>query len=132
MQASGGAGRFLDAPLQRPLDQIGALKELGTMVRKAFADSHATAAPDMGERQGHWQQQLEVPVPGETDPLTLLVRGARLGRWDGHHVRNREGRLVPLALCLGSTAVGLAILLFGHAPRDVIALDVAMLVTLFA
>jgi hypothetical protein len=40
--------------------------------------------------------------------------------------------LVPLSPALGSTAVGLAILLFGHAPRDVIALGVAMLVTLFA
>jgi hypothetical protein len=39
---------------------------------------------------------------------------------------------VPLSLCLGSTALGLAILLFGHAPRDVVVLDVAMLVTLFA
>jgi membrane-associated phospholipid phosphatase len=47
-------------------------------------------------------------------------------------VRNRDGRTVPLLLCLGSTALGLAILLFGHALRDVTALDVAMLVTLFA
>ena len=82
--ANTGAERIFRQPFQaalnQPLDQIGALKELGTMVRKAFADSHATAAPDMGERQGHWQQQLEVPVPGETDPLTLLVRGAPLLR----------------------------------------------------
>jgi membrane-associated phospholipid phosphatase len=65
-------------------------------------------------------------------PMMFIVRGARLGRWDGHHVRNRDGRAVPLLLCLGSTALGLAILLLGHAPRDVTALDVAMLVTLFA
>lgn len=45
-------------------------------------------------------------------------------------MRNREGRQVPLLLCLASTAVGLLILLLGHAPRDVLALDVAMLVTL--
>lgn len=65
-------------------------------------------------------------------PMVFIVRGARLGRWDGHHVRNREGRLVPLLLCLVSTAAGLAILLAGRSPRDVVALDVAMLVTLVA
>jgi len=75
---------------------------------------------------------LVVAVFSSVLPMVFIMRGARLGRWDGHHVRNREGRLVPLVLALGSTAVGLAILLFGHAPRDVIALDVAMLVTLFA
>jgi membrane-associated phospholipid phosphatase len=64
-------------------------------------------------------------------PMAFIVRGARAGRWDGHHVRNREGRAVPLLLALGCTAVGLAILLIGGAPRDVTALDVAMLATLF-
>ncbi|RKP58594.1 sensor histidine kinase [Pararobbsia silviterrae] len=82
--ANAGAERIFrqpfDAALNQPLDQIGALKELGAMVRKAFADSQATAGPDMGERRGHWQQQLEIPVPGEADPLTLLVRGAPLLR----------------------------------------------------
>jgi membrane-associated phospholipid phosphatase len=75
---------------------------------------------------------LVVAVFSSVLPMVFIVRGARLGRWDGHHVRNRDGRTVPLLLCLGSTALGLAILLFGHAPDDVIALDVAMLVTLFA
>ncbi|KKB64625.1 histidine kinase [Robbsia andropogonis] len=27
---------------------------------------------------GHWQQQFAIPVAGETEPLTLLVRGTRL------------------------------------------------------
>jgi membrane-associated phospholipid phosphatase len=75
---------------------------------------------------------LVVAVFSSVLPMAFIVRGARLGRWDGHHVRNRDGRTVPLLLCLASTALGLAILLFGHAPRDVTALDVAMLVTLFA
>jgi nitrogen fixation/metabolism regulation signal transduction histidine kinase len=82
--ANAGAERIFRQPFQaelnQPLDTISVLKELGTMVRKAFADSHATAGPEMGGRRGHWQQQLEVPVPGETDPLTLLVRGAPLLR----------------------------------------------------
>ncbi|HEX3591002.1 MAG TPA: hypothetical protein VHV74_15360 [Pseudonocardiaceae bacterium] len=63
-------------------------------------------------------------------PMAFIVRGARLGRWDGHHVRNREGRLVPLLLCLVSTITGLLVLLFGGAPRDVLALNAAMLGTL--
>lgn len=62
-------------------------------------------------------------------PMAFIVRGARQGKWDGHHVRNREGRLVPMLLALGSTVLGLAILLLGG-PRDLVALDVAMLTTL--
>ena len=63
-------------------------------------------------------------------PMAFIIRGARQGKWDGHHVRNREGRLVPLLLCLATTVAGLAILLIGRSPRDVLALDLAMLVTL--
>jgi hypothetical protein len=65
-------------------------------------------------------------------PMAFIIHGARRGRWDGHHVRNREGRLTPLLLCLASTVVGLAILVFGGAPRDVVALNLAMLATLLA
>jgi hypothetical protein len=75
---------------------------------------------------------LVVAVFSSVLPMAFIVRGARRGDWDGHHVRNREGRLVPLLLALACTALGLAILLFGHAPRDVVALDVAMLATLIA
>jgi membrane-associated phospholipid phosphatase len=63
-------------------------------------------------------------------PMIFIVRGARRGRWDGHHVRDREHRLVPMLACLGSALVGLTILLLGRAPRDVIALSWAMIVTL--
>lgn len=75
---------------------------------------------------------LVVAVFSSVLPMAFIVRGARQGRWDGHHVRNREGRLVPLLLGLASTTVGLVILLVGRSPRDVLALDVAMLVTLAA
>ena len=50
------------------------------MVRKAFAERDAAAigsGQPIGDR-GHWQQQLAVAVPGENDPLTLLVRGTQL------------------------------------------------------
>jgi hypothetical protein len=63
-------------------------------------------------------------------PMIFIVRGARRGRWDGHHVRDREHRLLPMLMCLGSALVGLAILLVGHAPRDVIALAWSMVAIL--
>ncbi|MGH3863191.1 hypothetical protein [Actinokineospora sp.] len=63
-------------------------------------------------------------------PMVFIIRGARQGRWDGHHVRDREHRAVPLLVGLASTGVGLAILLVGDAPRAVVALTIAMAVTL--
>jgi membrane-associated phospholipid phosphatase len=63
-------------------------------------------------------------------PMIFIGLGARRGRWDGHHVRDREHRLVPMLMCLVSALAGLAILLLGSAPRDVIALSWAMIVTL--
>ncbi len=73
---------------------------------------------------------LLVAVFSSVLPMAFIIFGARRGRWDGHHVRNREARLLPLSLCGVSTAVGLAIMLLGRAPRDLIALDIAMLITL--
>ncbi|MEX3950281.1 ATP-binding protein [Paraburkholderia sp. EG287B] len=79
--ANPGAERIFRQPFQTQLgvalDHIGALTEFGAMVRKAFADQEASRGDGDLER-GHWQQQFSVPIPGETDPLTLLVRGARL------------------------------------------------------
>jgi len=79
--ANPGAERIFRQPFQTlvgvPLDHIAALAEFGAMVRKAFADQEASSS-DGDTRPAHWQQQFSVPMPGETDPLTLLVRGARL------------------------------------------------------
>ncbi|WP_028203217.1 sensor histidine kinase [Paraburkholderia nodosa] len=79
--ANPGAERIFRQPFQTELgvalDHIGALTEFGAMVRKAFADQEASRG-DGDQGRGHWQQQFSVPIPGETDPLTLLVRGARL------------------------------------------------------
>src|SRR6202521_6118493 len=82
--ANRGAERIFRQPfngsLNLPLEQIGVLSEFGAMVRKAFADRDAAASGSgrpIGDRR-HSQQQLAVPVPGETDPLTLLVRGTQL------------------------------------------------------
>ncbi|CCD37209.1 Nitrogen regulation protein ntrY [Candidatus Paraburkholderia kirkii UZHbot1] len=82
--ANRGAERIFRQPiaslLNQPLDQIDVLAEFGAMVRKAFAERDAAAIGSghlVGDR-GHWQQQVAVTVPGENDPLTLLVRGTQL------------------------------------------------------
>ncbi|KWI92981.1 PAS domain-containing sensor histidine kinase [Burkholderia ubonensis] len=79
--ANRGAERIFrqpfDALIGATLDQVGVVAEFGAMVRKAFADREAASDGGSGDH-GHWQQQFAVEVPGEADPLTLLVRGARL------------------------------------------------------
>ncbi|TAL93641.1 MAG: PAS domain-containing sensor histidine kinase [Paraburkholderia sp.] len=83
--ANRGAERIFRQPFQpmlgSPLDHIGVLDEFGAMVRKAFADREAASGDGHGHGQddrGHWQQQVSVQAAGEAEPLTLLVRGARL------------------------------------------------------
>ncbi|MFC0399502.1 sensor histidine kinase [Paraburkholderia rhizosphaerae] len=79
--ANRGAERIFRQPFQMvlgsPLDRISVLSEFGAMIRKAFADREAAGGDDQHD-DGHWQQQFSIQVPGESDPLTLLVRGARL------------------------------------------------------
>ncbi len=79
--ANRGAERIFRQPFQSQigavLDQLAVVAEFGAMVRKAFADREA-AAQGRHEDRGHWQQQFAVVVPGEAEPLTLLVRGTRL------------------------------------------------------
>jgi nitrogen fixation/metabolism regulation signal transduction histidine kinase len=79
--ANRGAERIFRQPFQAMLgasfEHIGVLAEFAAMVRKAFADRQA-ASEGVIDDGGHWQQQVAVSVPGETEPLTLLVRGTRL------------------------------------------------------
>jgi hypothetical protein len=65
-------------------------------------------------------------------PMVFLVRGARSGKWDGHWVRERAHRTVPLLVCLLSALAGMAVMLVGGAPRELVALSWAMIVTLVA
>jgi MFS family permease len=60
-------------------------------------------------------------------PLAFLKYGARTGRWDDHHVHRRESRWLPLTFAIASVVVGLFLLAFGHAPRDLTILVIAML-----
>jgi nitrogen fixation/metabolism regulation signal transduction histidine kinase len=91
--ANRGAERIFRQPFASlfgsSLDRISVLSEFGAMVRKAFADLEAAGGGDQGDT-GHWQQQMALQVPGETDPLTLLVRGARLVSAAGNESDDEE------------------------------------------
>jgi membrane-associated phospholipid phosphatase len=65
-------------------------------------------------------------------PMAFLVVGARRGRWDGHWVRDREHRTLPLLMCLASALAGMAVMLLGDAPAALVALAWAMISTLVA
>lgn len=75
---------------------------------------------------------LLVAVFYSVAPMAFVVRGARRGRWEGHWVRDRAHRTVPLLVCLLCALAGLAIMLVGGAPRELVALAWSMIVTLMA
>ncbi|HET9643451.1 MAG TPA: HAMP domain-containing protein, partial [Burkholderiaceae bacterium] len=81
-----GATRILKQPLSafrgRRLDEVPRLQEFANAVWQRF-ELHGTS-PEAGERD-HWQESFELkrgagnaPFGGESDTLTLLVRGATL------------------------------------------------------
>lgn len=55
-------------------------------------------------------------VTGSVVPMAVIVYGAKRGKWQGHHVTNREGRLVPILVALASQVLGLALLITADAP----------------
>jgi hypothetical protein len=59
-------------------------------------------------------------------PFAFIVRGARAGAWSTHHVNERERRPLVLAVALGSLLVGVVVLAGWNAPRELLALVVAM------
>jgi hypothetical protein len=75
---------------------------------------------------------LVVGVTGSLIPMAVIIRGARQGKWDSHHVTDRAGRLVPFAVCILSLGGGLALLLVGNAPHRMIAMAAAELACLIA
>lgn len=79
--ANRGAERIFRQPFQgmlgASLEHIGVLAEFAALVRKAFADREAASEGSVDDG-GHWQQQVALSVEGESEPITLLVRGTRL------------------------------------------------------
>jgi membrane-associated phospholipid phosphatase len=60
-------------------------------------------------------------------PLTYIIRGIRRGTFENHHVDARERRPAVLVFAAGSVVVGLALMVYLDAPRELVALVVAML-----
>jgi hypothetical protein len=75
---------------------------------------------------------LVVGISGSVIPMIVIVRGARRGNWDSHHVNNREGRAIPFIVICSSLAIGIAVLVLGGAPTEMIALGVAMMLMVLA
>ena len=59
-------------------------------------------------------------------PFAFILRGARAGEWSTHHVNERERRPLVLGVALGSLLVGVIVLATVNAPRELLALVVAM------
>lgn len=74
---------------------------------------------------------LLVAVTSSVLPMAVIVWGARSGRWDGHHVRDREGRFVPFLTLIALSSIGLALLIVLGAPWMLVALDITMVAALF-
>lgn len=73
---------------------------------------------------------LVAAAAGSIIPITYILRGVRQGRWTDHHVGVREQRKLPILICVLSTAAGAAVLATIGAPRQLIALVVAMVAAL--
>jgi hypothetical protein len=71
-----------------------------------------------------------VALTASVIPMAVIVRGARKGKWDGHHVTNREGRVVPLVTAGASLAAGTVIMILGAAPKSMLALAGSMFASL--
>lgn len=63
-------------------------------------------------------------------PMAYIAKGVRAGRWDDHHIGERRSRTVPLIVAATSVAVCVVVLIAVRAPRELVALVVAMLVGL--
>jgi len=64
-------------------------------------------------------------------PLAYLLHGARQGRWEDHHVGEREKRPAVILAILGSVLIGVALMVAFDAPRELLALMGAMVAGLF-
>ncbi len=65
-------------------------------------------------------------------PYGIVIAGVHYRRWTDRHLRVRHQRRTPFLAAIASVLTGLALLLTLHAPRQLIALVVAMLTGLAA
>ena len=64
--------------LTGPLHKIEGLETFANCVTRAFSAQSAQSAAGSTRQRTHWQQQIEIPRPGEDHDTTLLARGSRL------------------------------------------------------
>jgi nitrogen fixation/metabolism regulation signal transduction histidine kinase len=64
--------------LTGPLNRIEGLATFSNAVTRAFSAQSAQSAAGSTRQRTHWQQQIEIPRPGEDHDTTLLARGSRL------------------------------------------------------
>lgn len=64
--------------LTGPLHRIEGLETFANAVTRAFSAQSAQSAAGSTRQRTHWQQQIEIPRPGEDHDTTLLARGSRL------------------------------------------------------
>jgi len=64
--------------LTGPLNRIEGLETFANCVTRAFSAQSAQSAAGSTRQRTHWQQQIEIPRPGEDHDTTLLARGSRL------------------------------------------------------
>ncbi|WP_305821178.1 sensor histidine kinase [Massilia brevitalea] len=64
--------------LAGPLHKIGGLEVFANCVTRAFSAQSAQSAAGNARQRTHWQQQIEIPRPGEDHDTILLTRGSRL------------------------------------------------------
>ena len=64
--------------LTGPLNKIEGLETFANCVTRAFSAQSAQSAAGSTRQRTHWQQQIEIPRPGEDHDTTLLARGSRL------------------------------------------------------
>jgi membrane-associated phospholipid phosphatase len=55
-------------------------------------------------------------ITGSVIPMAVIWLGTRRGRYDSHHVHNRERRLVPILVALACQSLGLIILILAETP----------------
>lgn len=60
-------------------------------------------------------------------PISYIVRGIRKGHYKDHHVSVRERRPTVMLFAAASVGLGLAVMILFQAPRELVALVVAML-----
>ncbi|MDH6137631.1 membrane-associated phospholipid phosphatase [Kitasatospora sp. MAA4] len=73
---------------------------------------------------------LEAALFSGVIPILLIKAGERRGHWGDRHVRRRQDRLVVIPLIMASVVCGMALMLFGNAPSEMVALVAAMLAAL--